>query len=168
MVDGPVGGPVFRASVETARVPTLKPGDIVVTNTLGGHKGVAVRLAIRKAGAPLLSLPRCSPDLAPGRRPLVAEHRPLGASPTAPHPIKQAFAKLKLRLRRTKARSRHALWRAVGAALERATPDECANNIRNAGDASVKTCPALGLRPIERISVLEEVCFVAGSLIQTP
>jgi len=46
-------------------VPKLKPGDIVVMDNLGSHKGKAVRQAIRKVGARLLFLPKYSPDLNP-------------------------------------------------------------------------------------------------------
>jgi transposase InsO family protein len=55
-------------------LPTLQPGDIVVTDNLGSHKGPAIRRAIRTAGARLVFLPPYSPDL---------------------NPIEQAFAKLK-------------------------------------------------------------------------
>jgi transposase len=116
--DGPVNGDVFRTYVERVLVPTLKPGDIVIMDNLGSHKGVAVRRAIRKAKAHLLFLPPYSPDL---------------------NPIEQAFAKLKHWLRDARARSREALWRAVGAVLDRVTPTECANYIANTGYASVKT-----------------------------
>jgi len=116
--DGPVNGDVFRTYVEKVLVPTLNPGDIVVMDNLGSHKGVAVRRAIRKAGAHLLFLPPYSPDL---------------------NPIEQAFAKLKHWLRHARTRSRETLWRAVGAILDRISPDECANYLENAGYASVKT-----------------------------
>ena len=38
-------------------MPTLVPGDIVIMDNLGSHKGKAVRRAIRAAGAKLLFLP---------------------------------------------------------------------------------------------------------------
>ena len=43
--------------VEQFLVPTLAPGDIVIMDNLGSHKGKAVRRAIRAAGAKLLFLP---------------------------------------------------------------------------------------------------------------
>lgn len=46
-------------------VPALRPGDVVVMDYLGNHKGQAVRQAIRTAGANLLFLPPYSPDLNP-------------------------------------------------------------------------------------------------------
>ena len=51
VVDGPINGESFRAYVEQMLVPTLQPGDIVVMDNLGSHKGHAIRRAIRAAGA---------------------------------------------------------------------------------------------------------------------
>lgn len=116
--DGPVNGEIFRTYVEKVLAPTLKPGDIVVMDNLGSHKGEAVRRAIRTAGSHLLFLPPYSPDL---------------------NPIEQAFAKLKQWLRDAAARSRKTLWRTIGDILDRFSPEECANYIPNAGYASVKT-----------------------------
>jgi transposase len=73
--DGPINGERFLAYVEQFLVPTLRPGDIVVMDNLGSHKGKAVRAAIRSAGAKLFFLPKYSPDL---------------------NPIEQVFSKLKL------------------------------------------------------------------------
>lgn len=57
VLDGPVNGEAFRAYVEHVLVPTLSPGDVVVMDNLGSHKGQAVRKAIRDAEAHLLFLP---------------------------------------------------------------------------------------------------------------
>ena len=65
VLDGPVNSESFRAWVERFLVPTLAPGDIVVLDNHGSHKGRAVRAAIRAAGAHLLFLPPYSPDLNP-------------------------------------------------------------------------------------------------------
>jgi hypothetical protein len=65
MLDGPIIGESFLAWVEQMLVPTLAPGDIVIMENLGSHKGLAVRRAIRAAGAHLLFLPPYSPDLNP-------------------------------------------------------------------------------------------------------
>jgi len=88
------------------------PDDIVVMDNLGSHKGVAVRAAIKAAGAHLLFLPPYSPDL---------------------NPIEQVFAKLKALLRKTAARTVSALWDAVGKLLKRYSPRECANYFDNDG-----------------------------------
>jgi transposase len=78
LLDGPINGASFLVYVEEVLAPTLKPGDIVVMDNLGSHKGKAVRQAIRAAGAKLLFLPKYSPDL---------------------NPIEQFFAKLKHHMR---------------------------------------------------------------------
>ena len=55
--DGPINGERFLAHVEQFPVPTLKPGDIVILDNPGSHKGKNVRRAIRAAGAKLFLLP---------------------------------------------------------------------------------------------------------------
>jgi len=102
-------------------VPTLKPGDIVIFDNLGSHKGTAVR---RAAGAKLFLLPKYSPDL---------------------NPIEQVFAKLKRLLRKAARRTTEAIWRQIGTLLSTFSPQECANYFRNAGYASkLKWTPNLG------------------------
>ena len=116
VIDGPINGRSFLAYVEQFLAPTLKPGDIVIMDNLGSHKGPAVRLAIRAAGAKLFFLPPYSPDL---------------------NPIEQVFAKLKTLLRKADERSIEATWRRIGILLGRFTPAECANYLRNAGYTSI-------------------------------
>ena len=94
----------------------MRPGDIVVLDNLGSHKGQAVREAIRSAGARLLFLPPYSPDL---------------------NPIEQVFAKLKTLLRKAAARSVEETWKGIGNVLNAFTPQECKNYIKNSGYASV-------------------------------
>ena len=65
VIDGPINRQTFVAYVEQFLVPTLSPGDIVVMDNLGSHKGPAVRKAIEDVGAQLLFLPPYSPDLNP-------------------------------------------------------------------------------------------------------
>ena len=115
IVDGPINGETFRSYVEQFLVPTLKEGDIVIMDNLGSHKGVAVRAAIRGAGARLFFLPPYSPDL---------------------NPIEQVFAKLKILLRKAEARTVDTVSSAIGGLLESFSPDECRNYLRNAGYAS--------------------------------
>jgi hypothetical protein len=55
VLDGPIDGETFRIYVEKVLVPTLQPGDIVIMDNLGSHKGKAVRQLIRSAGAKLSS-----------------------------------------------------------------------------------------------------------------
>jgi putative transposase len=115
LFDGPINGERFLAYVEQVLVPVLQPGDIVVMDNLGSHKGKAVRRAIRKAGAKLIFLPKYSPDL---------------------NPIEQVFAKLKGLLRKAAARTVEAVTAAVGQLLGLYTPQECSNYFTNAGYAS--------------------------------
>jgi transposase len=115
VLDGPINGRGFLAYVEQILVPSLVPGDIVVMDNLGSHKGQAVRRAIRAAGAKLFFLPPYSPDL---------------------NPIEQVFAKLKALLRKAAERSLDATWRRIGQLLNAFTPAECANYLKNAGYAS--------------------------------
>ena len=70
VLDGPIDGESFRTYVDKVLVPTLKPGDIVIMDNLGSHKGKAVRELIRSAGAKLFFLPKYSPDLNPSNRSL--------------------------------------------------------------------------------------------------
>jgi len=115
--DGPINGASFRAYVEQALVPCLKPGDIVVMDNLGSHKSAALRRTIRDAGARLWFLPPYSPDL---------------------NPIEQAFAKIKHWMRMAQKRSVEDLWRHVGDLVATIHPNECSNYFVNAGYASVK------------------------------
>jgi transposase len=115
VVDGPINGEMFRLYVERVLVPTLRPGDIVILDNLGSHKGAAVRHAIRAAGAKLLFLPPYSPDL---------------------NPIEQVFAKLKHLLRKAAARTVEATWQQIGAQLRLFSKDECSNYLVNAGYVS--------------------------------
>ncbi len=43
VLDGPIDGESFRIYVEKVLLPTLKPGDIVIIDNLGSHKGQTVR-----------------------------------------------------------------------------------------------------------------------------
>lgn len=114
--DGPINGASFLAYVEQILVPTLKPGDVVVIDNLGSHKGKAVRGAIRAAGAHLIFLPPYSPDL---------------------NPIEQVFAKLKTMLRKAQERTVENVWKRIGALLPAFEPAECANYFTNSGYASI-------------------------------
>ena len=112
LFDGPINGESFRLYVEKVLVPTLRPGDIVIMDNLGSHKGKAVRRAIRAAGAHLFFLPKYSPDL---------------------NPIEKLFAKLKHWLRKAAARTSDAVCQAVAEILDNVNPSECANYFANAG-----------------------------------
>ena len=114
--NGPINGKMFLAYVEQALAPVLEPGDIVVMDNLGSHKGHAVREALKAVDAKLFFLPPYSPDL---------------------NPIEQVFAKLKHLLRKAAERNVDDTWRRIGSLLDHFTPQECANYLANAGYASV-------------------------------
>ena len=106
VIDGPINGESFLAYIEQLLVPILRPGDIVIFDNLGSHKGKAVRRAIRAAGAKLFFLPPYSPDL---------------------NPIEQVFAKLKTLLRKAAERTVEATWKRIASLLAYFPPSECAN-----------------------------------------
>ena len=120
--DGPINGESFRLYVEQILIPSLRPGDIVVMDNLGSHKGAAIRAMLRRAGARLHFLPAYSPDL---------------------NPIEQVFAKLKHLLRKAKERSVDATSRRIGSLLETFSADECRNYFLNAGYGSMQSHSAL-------------------------
>ena len=111
-IEGPIDGASFRAYVEKVLLPTLRPGDVVVMDNLGSHKGKIVRQLIRSAGAKLFFLPKYSPDL---------------------NPIEQVFAKLKHLLRKAAARTVDTVCTAIGQVLDAFSPEECANYLKNSG-----------------------------------
>lgn len=113
VIDGPINGEVFLAYVAHVLVPVLRPGDIVIMDNLGSHKGAGVRADIEAAGAELVFLPPYSPDF---------------------NPIENALSKLKALLRKAAERTRDGLWDAVAKAIETITQQECANYFTAAGD----------------------------------
>ena len=61
LFDGPINGEVFLAWVRQILVPTLKPGEIVIMDNLGSHRGKAVRGAIRRPEPSSCSCPNTPP-----------------------------------------------------------------------------------------------------------
>lgn len=57
VIKGPVNGKLFLAYVRQFLVPMLTPGDIVVMDNLGSHKGKVVRKALRATGAKMFFRP---------------------------------------------------------------------------------------------------------------
>src|SRR3954454_24607881 len=112
VLDGPMTGEAFRAYVEQVLAPELEPGDAVVMDNLRPHKVAGVREAIQAAGASVLYLPSYSPDF---------------------NPIEHLFAKLKELLRKAAARTKQALWDAIGRHLDDFTPEECRNYLAHCG-----------------------------------
>ena len=86
-------------------MPTLRPGDVVVFDKLGSHKGAAIRRPIRAAGAVLIFLPAYSPDR---------------------NPTEQVFAKLKALLRKPTPETVDDTWKTIGRVLDDFAFKECA------------------------------------------
>jgi transposase len=116
VLDGPINGEAFQLYVEKILAPALQPGDVVIMDNLGSHKGKAARAIIRSRKAHLIFLPPYSPDL---------------------NPIEQVFAKLKHLMRAAQPRDVEATWRKAGQLLDLFSPQECANYFVNAGYGSV-------------------------------
>jgi transposase len=112
VLDGPMNGIAFRAYVKQVLAPTLRPGDIVIMDSLPAHKAEGVRAAIERAGASLHFLPPYSPDF---------------------NPIENAFAKLKALPRAKAEQTIDALWVTVGTLIPLFLPAECTNYLRAAG-----------------------------------
>ncbi len=112
VLDGPINGEIFQAYVDQVLVPELRPGDVVVMDNLGSHKGAGVRRAIEVARASLLYLPPYSPEF---------------------NPIENAFAKLKAMLRKAAERTLDGLWATIGRIVATFTPAECTSYFAAAG-----------------------------------
>ena len=110
--DGPTAALAFEGATDSAAFvtfvrevlcPTLRPGDLVVMDRLGAHRGPAVRELIGAARAKLLYLPPYSPDLSP---------------------IEEMWSKVKQWLRSVAPRTDEALVDAMGDALRAVTPGD--------------------------------------------
>lgn len=112
VLDGPINGRSFQIYIDRVLVPDLRPGDIVIMDNLGSHKGPGVQAAIEAAGATVRYLPPYSRDF---------------------NPIEKTFSKLKAHLRKAAERTRDALWDRIGALIDQITPTECENFFTAAG-----------------------------------
>jgi len=103
---------MFRVMVMEAWPSISGPGQVVVIDNLGAHKGERVRWLIQSRGCELLYLPPYSPDL---------------------NPIEEAFSKVKALLRRAGARAREALVEAIGRALGAVTAQDARGFFKHCG-----------------------------------
>ena len=90
--DGPITGDWFEACVAHILLPTLRPGDTMITGNLSSHKRASVRAMIEARGATQRFLPPCSP---------------------VPTPIEMPFSKLKALLGQAAERTREGPWNAI-------------------------------------------------------
>ena len=121
VIDGPINGEIFLLYIEKILAPTLSPGDVVVLDNLGSHKGKAARAIVRAKRAHLIFLPPYSPDLNPIEQVRQAQtSRPKGPTPRrrshlakgwpAPRPllsnrVRQLPRQLRIRFRLSESRS---------------------------------------------------------------
>ena len=112
VIDGATNGELFRAYVRQHLAAVVRPGDLVVMDTLPSHKVAGVAEAIRGVGAEVVYLPPYSPDL---------------------NPIEQVFSKAKAEIRRQKPRTVAATEQLCGEAVDWFPSDECRGYIRHAG-----------------------------------
>lgn len=112
IIEGAMDGRTFDTYIRTQLAPSLERGDVVILDNLNVHKSPRAAQALAERGAWFLFLPKYSPDL---------------------NPIEMAFAKLKALLRKVKARTYDALWRAVGDICDLFEPQECWNYLKEAG-----------------------------------
>ncbi len=98
-VEGATTTEVFEACADQVLAPSLAPGRVVVVDNSAAHHGDRVRRLVEGAGCELVNLPAYSPDLSP---------------------IEEAFSKAKALLRAA-ARTREALFEAIGRALRAVT-----------------------------------------------
>jgi transposase len=99
-IEGGTSSEVFREYVRQVLVPSLKLGDVVITDNLRAHKDKEAKEAIEEVGAQIEFLPAYSPDL---------------------NPIEKMWSKVKEKLRSIGARTYDSLVTAIGQALDSVT-----------------------------------------------
>jgi transposase len=90
-------GAAFIAYAERVLAPSLRPGQVVILDTVRAHKSAGARTAVEVVGARLLFWPPYAPDF---------------------NPIELAFAKVKEHLRAAAARNPEGLFAATAAAID--------------------------------------------------
>jgi len=112
VLDGAINGDAFCVWLEKCLLQTLKPRDLVIMDNLSSHKVKRVKEILSSVEAKPLYLPPYSPDF---------------------NPIEQVFAKLKSLMRKAEKRTFEALWKQLGKLLDKFSPKECMNYLRNSG-----------------------------------
>jgi transposase len=111
-VEGSTTARAFEAYVERFLAPALKPGQLVILDNLGAHKGDRVRELVEARGCQLIFLPAYSPDFSP---------------------IEEAFSKVKTLLSKAACRTREALVEEIGRALEAVTSQDARGYFAHCG-----------------------------------
>ena len=116
VIDGAINRISFNTYIETQLAPTLNKGDVVICDNLAVHKSAYAEQCLKDKGAWFLFLPPYSPDL---------------------NPIEMAFSKIKALLRKYRARTYEALWKAIGDITLKFSSQECHNFFKHAGYRSL-------------------------------
>lgn len=103
-VEGAVDTEAFNVYCRYVLGPVLEPGDILVLDNLTAHHASQIEELAQERGAEVIWLAPYSPDFSP---------------------IELMWSKIKAILRAAKARTRKELERALVAALNLITPDDC-------------------------------------------
>lgn len=112
VIEGATDASVFRAYVHHILIPSLRPRDIVVMDNLAPHKHPDIPRMLDHAGVEVWYLPPYSPDF---------------------NPIEKMWSKTKTYLRKAKARTSNALFRAIGRALRTITAADAAGWFQHCG-----------------------------------
>ncbi|MFT7579499.1 MAG: transposase [Myxococcota bacterium] len=120
IVEGGVGGDVFKAYINKGLVPTLRSGQIVVMDNVNFHKVRGVEEAIVAAGCEVLWLPPYSPEF---------------------NPIEACWSKVKNLLRRARPRGLDAINSAIRRIIHCVRPCDAKGWFTHAGYAVRLTQP---------------------------
>lgn len=118
-VEGAVDTEVFNVYVREVLGPVLEAGDILVLDNLTAHRASQIEGVAAECGAEVIWLSPYSPDFSP---------------------IELMWSKVKATLRAAKARTREELERALVAALNLITPDDCLGWFNHCGYQVASNC----------------------------
>lgn len=111
-IEGAFDGEAFAAFIEQMVVPQLEPGQTVLMDNVPTHQAARVESALKSAEATLLNLPAYSPDL---------------------DPMEPFWSKVKTHLRKVKARTVEALYKAIGSGMQLVTAEDICGWFSHAG-----------------------------------
>jgi len=118
-VEGAVDTDVFNVYVKKVLKPTLNRGDVIVLDRLAAHRASCIERVADECGAEVIWLSPYSPDFSP---------------------IEMLWSKIKANMRSAKARSREELEKALVAAINLVTSDDCMGWFRHCGYQVASTC----------------------------
>jgi transposase len=118
-VEGAVDTEVFNVYLREVLGPMISAGDILVLDNLSAHRVSQIEEVAKERGARVIWLAPYSPDFSP---------------------IELMWSKIKAALRSAKARTREELERALVAALNLITPDDCLGWFSHCGYQVASNC----------------------------